>query len=133
MSDSMIAKVNPYNQVNGTDATTTSMIFPATLIGSLAVGAGKVVFGWVPRMELRIEYDQLNSGGRVSGQTIYDRPIPATNLVDGGKIWLYGYQMGWSCYGGTGGFHCRRGPYWEPHPPSVGGGGCGPLLQLKTP
>jgi hypothetical protein len=38
-----------YNQVNGTDGAAASMIFPATLIGSLAVGAGKVVFGWVPK------------------------------------------------------------------------------------
>lgn len=42
-----------YNQVNGTDAAATSMVFSSTLIGSLAVGAGKVVFGWVPKVSVR--------------------------------------------------------------------------------
>lgn len=39
-----------YYQVNGTDARATSMVFASALTGALAVSAGKMVFGWVPKV-----------------------------------------------------------------------------------
>ena len=38
-----------YYQVNATDSMSTSLVYISALTGSLAVAAGKVVFGWVPK------------------------------------------------------------------------------------
>ncbi|MBI1286676.1 MAG: hypothetical protein GC178_03775 [Flavobacteriales bacterium] len=58
-----------YYQVNATDSMSTSLVFLSALIGSLAVVAGKVVFGWVPKnvgilgSSVRIEECNCNGGG----------------------------------------------------------------------
>ena len=38
-----------YYQVNATDSMSTSLVYISALTGSLAVAAGKMVFGWVPK------------------------------------------------------------------------------------
>ncbi|MBI1289339.1 MAG: hypothetical protein GC178_17360 [Flavobacteriales bacterium] len=40
-----------YYQVNATDSMSTSLVYVSALTGSLAVAAGKVVFGWVPKQK----------------------------------------------------------------------------------
>lgn len=82
-----------YYQVNGTDSKAVSMVYASAIAGALAVSAGKMVFGWVPKKCKCVSKNGMPVDGKVIKVDV-GGPISGTTVAEKARITFYYYCFG---------------------------------------